>query len=183
MADNMQIITASQIITFDDSSDADRGILRLEIDSRPDGLNGGRTSFKPGDSVGLLLYRSSNVSIIHGPIVTAGTLDSEGTHSVFQAGYLTFADNHDATMGYPIANPSLSWVGNSLGSTKVVNESRVVLTNPPDFNPGAGNVQVGILQYSGNAVAEGFRLRNTNIPDADRPYQIGVFVFGLANPT
>lgn len=182
MPDSMQIVTASQIINFDDDSDADRGVLKIEVDRRPDGLNGGKTSFRPGDSVGLLLYKSPNVDILEGPIVTAGSLQSEGNHTTDHMGFLTFADNHDAAMSYPIPNPSLSWIGNSLGGTSVVNATRVMLTDPSDFNPGAGQVSVGILRYEGTATAQGYRLTQTNLAGQDRPYQIGVFVFGIANP-
>ena len=185
MPQNVQIITASQIINFDRDPDADRGILRLEIDNRNDGLNAGKTSFSPGDSVGLLLYRSPNVTILHGPIVTYGTLNEEGTHLTEHDGFLAYAGDTMQTMSHPICTPALSWVGNSLGGVRVLNCAVVELVNPPDWNPGNTaeplSDKIGILRYSGTAQAQGYRLTGTMIPDEETPYQIGVYVFGAAN--
>lgn len=191
MAQEVQIVTASQIISFDVDTDADQGVMRLEVDNRNDGLNGGKTSFQPGDSVGLLLYMSSNVSLIS-IVVTAGTLAPEGgIIQIHKEGYLAFAGDHAQTMSYPICGPSLGWMGNDLGGTIVRNCAVVELVDPPDWNPGhpdfnpAGNV--GILQYSGDATAQGYRLSDTNLtlanPNINTPFQIGVYAFGVANNT
>ena len=45
-----------------DGSEA-AGHLSAEIDTRPGGLNGGRTSFNPGETAYILVYKSDNVSI------------------------------------------------------------------------------------------------------------------------
>ncbi len=185
MAQDVQIITASQIINFDRDTDADRGILRLEIDSRNDGLNAGKTSFSPGDSVGLLLYKSPNVTILHGPIITFGTLKEEGAHTTEHEGFLAFAGDTEQTMSHPICTPALGWVGGSLGGTRTLNCSVVQLVDPPDWNPGNTEEplsgKIGILRYSGTATAQGYRLTDTNIPNEETPYQIGIYVFGAAN--
>ena len=185
MAQDVQIITASQIINFDRDEDADRGILRLEVDNRNNGLNAGKTSFSPGDSVGLLLYKSPNVTILHGPIVTYGSISEEGTHITEHEGFLAFAGDTEQTMSHPICTPALGWVGNSLGATRILNCSVVQLVNPPDWNPGNTaeplSGKIGILRYSGTATAQGYRLSGTNLSDQETPYQIGVYVFGAAN--
>ena len=187
MAQDVQIITASQIINFDRDEDADRGILRLEVDNRNDGLNAGKTSFSPGDSVGLLLYKSPNVTILHGPIVTYGSLLEEGEHITDHDGFLAFAGETEQTMSHPICPDQLaiSWVGNTLGETRVLNCSIIQLVDPPDWNPGNTTEplsgKIGILRYSGKSTAQGYRLTGTNIPDEETPYQIGVYVFGAAN--
>lgn len=188
MADNIQIITASQIINFDRDDDADQGILRIEVDNRNDGLNAGKTSFQPGDSVGLLLYVSPNVTILEGPIVTAGSIAVEGgLIPVEQQGFIAFAGDYIQNMSYPICNPSLQWLGNDLGALRVNHCATVELLNPPDWNPGAPNAnlasKIGIIKYEGTASAQGYRLTDTNLVAGavDVPYQIGVYVFGAAN--
>jgi hypothetical protein len=187
MAQDVQIITASQIINFDRDEDADRGILRLEVDNRNDGLNAGKTSFSPGDSVGLLLYKSPNITILHGPIVTYGSIAEEGTHITPHEGFLAFAGETEQSLSHPICpeNLVLQWVGNILGDTRVLNCSVVQLVDPPDWNPGNTAEpladKIGILRYSGNATAQGYRLSGTNLPDQEVPYQIGIYIFGAAN--
>lgn len=185
MAQDIQIVTASQIISFDRGADTDRSILRLEVDSRDDGLNAGRTSFSPGDSVGLLLYKSPSVTILHGPIVTYGAIQEEGTHEVEQEGFLTYAGETSQTMSHPICTPEITWLGNSLGEVSIVECVSVELVDPPDWNPGNTEEsladKIGILKYRGISVAQGYRLTGTNLPGEEVPYQIGVFVFGAVN--
>lgn len=174
----LQVITASQIITFDDVSDEDRGILIVEVDSREDGLNAGKTSFQPGDSVGLLLYRSPNVRLIAGPIITAGAIAPEGTHITEHSGFLPFAGEVSSNMSHPICTPSLEWIGEDLGPFEVRDCSQVHLTDPPEWNPALELFPVGILKYQGTAVAQGYRLTSTKLT-TDTPYQIGVYFFGI----
>lgn len=175
----LRVITASQIINFDDDSDEDRGILSLEVDSREDGLNAGKTSFQPGDSVGLLLYRSPNVRIVAGPILTAGSIAEEGIHITDHVGFLPYAGETSANMSHPICTPALEWLGQDLGPFEVRDCSRVLLTDPPEWNPALELFPVGILKYEGTAVAQGYRLTNTKLV-TDPPYQIGVYFFGIA---
>lgn len=55
------------------------GILTAEIDSRPYGLNGGRSQYFPGDTCYVLIYKSANVKIL-GSFVTGGefVMDLDG---------------------------------------------------------------------------------------------------------
>lgn len=44
-----EVVVATLNINFDADAAGGQGILKLELDDREDGLNGGDTSFAPGD--------------------------------------------------------------------------------------------------------------------------------------
>lgn len=93
------------------------GHLSAEIDSRPDGLNGGRVSFNPGETVYILVYKSDNVSITD-TISSAGSLSAHGSAVVTITDELMFEDDDTAQLSRP-AMSSLSqsvWYGRNLGN-------------------------------------------------------------------
>ena len=110
----MAEITASTVVRFTDGSSAE-GSVSVEIDSRENGLNAGKTSFNPGDSVGLLVYVSQGVSI-KSVEVSIGSISAVGAQVVSENQYLQFAKTREASI-----NPSVSgtvpgtWVGNNGG--------------------------------------------------------------------
>ncbi|MDO9189985.1 MAG: hypothetical protein Q7U24_08945 [Sulfurimicrobium sp.] len=92
------------------------GHLSAEIDTRPGGLNGGRTAFSPGETAYILVYKSDNVRITD-TICSAGSLSAQGTTVVTVTEELMFEDADTATLGKP-ARSSISqsvWYGRSLG--------------------------------------------------------------------
>lgn len=91
--------------------------LSAEVDTRPEGLNGGRSSFSPGETAYILVYKSDNVSITD-TICSAGSLTAQGSAVVPVAEELMFEDSEIATLGKP-ARSGLSqsvWYGRSLGT-------------------------------------------------------------------
>ena len=98
-------VTATLNISFSDSS-AGGGALSLEIDDRPDGLNGGNTSFKPGDEVGFLRFKAEFIKI-EKQETTAGVInrlqDKDGSKAIRgdDADYLTFSGSNSASLKYP----------------------------------------------------------------------------------
>lgn len=99
-----------------DGSDA-AGHLSAEIDTRPSGLNGGRSSFSPGETAYILVYKSDNVNITD-TICSAGSLSAQGTTMVTVTEELMFEDADMASLSKP-ARSSISqsvWYGRSLGS-------------------------------------------------------------------
>lgn len=98
-----------------DGSGSD-GHLSAEVDTRPDGLNGGKSSFSPGETVYLLVYKSDNVSITDA-ICSAGSLSAQGSVVVTVIEELMFEDSDTATLSKPArANISqVVWYGRSLG--------------------------------------------------------------------
>ena len=73
-----------------DGSGSD-GHLSAEVDTRPDGLNGGRSSFSPGETAYILVYKSDNVSITD-TICSAGSLSAQGSAVVTVTEELMFED-------------------------------------------------------------------------------------------
>lgn len=93
------------------------GHLSAEIDTRPDGLNGGRNAFSPGETVYILVYKSDNVSITD-TICSAGSMSADGTTVVSKTEELMFEDADTATLQLPArsALSSTTWYGRSLGT-------------------------------------------------------------------
>lgn len=98
-----------------DGSGSD-GHLSAEIDSRSDGLNNGKTSFSPGETVHILVYKSDNVSITDA-LCSAGSLSAQGNAVVTRTEELMFEDADTATLDKPaFVNLAQSvWQGRSLG--------------------------------------------------------------------
>ncbi len=93
------------------------GHLSAEVDTRPQGLNGGKTSFSPGETVYLLVYKSANVSITD-TICSAGSLTAQGTATVTLNDELMFEDADTASLSVPARTGlnASAWYGRSLGS-------------------------------------------------------------------
>ena len=115
----MSVITATLVVDFTDPGAAGldgSGLLRLEIDSREDGLNGGNTSFRPGDPVHYLLIKSSNVTITDHD-TTAGGHFQVGSGSFSHTETIVFFNTAEASLSYPLASGlSVDWQGNSGGA-------------------------------------------------------------------
>lgn len=93
------------------------GHLSAEIDSRPVGLNGGKTTFSPGETAYLLVFKSDNVTIT-GAECSAGSISQQGSAVVAVTDELMFDDVDTAQLSRP-ARATLSqsaWYGRSLGS-------------------------------------------------------------------
>jgi hypothetical protein len=99
-----------------DGSNAN-GHLSAEIDTRSNGLNGGRSSFSPGETAYILVYKTDNVTISE-TICSAGSLTAQGTTTVTVDEELMFEDSDSANLGKP-AKSSLTntiWYGRNLGA-------------------------------------------------------------------
>ena len=109
-----RIVTASLTVSFGEpTGDAGAGsdTLSLEVDSREDGLNRGRTSFYQGDEVFLLLYAGPSVSVRQVVTTKGGVRRSgAGQRTIDQTLTLTGSDN--ASLSHPVASMgSRGWVG------------------------------------------------------------------------
>ena len=105
-----EIVTASLTINFD----AGKGNNQFlgEVDDRPDGPNAGRTQFRPGDTVHLLLFASPQITGINGR-ATSGSLSAGGLVTVEKEEIISFAEEGEASSRYPI-NPgsaTFEWYG------------------------------------------------------------------------
>lgn len=128
MTDESRIV-ATLVINFSGRATESAGAMLLEIDDRdpPEGLNGGNTEFRPGDSPAYLLYRATTVQLTEhnataGAIATAGG----GTRDVEEV--LTFSDSREASLRYPVAAGfSATWLGRSGGIASLQDQSTVVI--------------------------------------------------------
>ena len=112
-----RIVTASLVVSFttEGSGDGD-GELKLEVDSRPDGLNGGKTSFGIEDDVYILLFKSANVDVTK-ITCTSGSLSPAGSGLADETDTLSFAKSAEANLGYPYASGgAIAWMGASGGT-------------------------------------------------------------------
>jgi len=109
-------VTANITVSFGTDSGTGDGHLSAEVDGRDDGLNGGETSFEPGDTAYFLVYRSDNVSI-DSVECSAGSITSASAGLVTKEQDLSFAGTDSATLSVPASSiTSTTWLGKTLGS-------------------------------------------------------------------
>lgn len=119
-------VTATVQVSFSGSSEG--GLLTAELDSRPDGYNGGRTSFTTGDEPVILVRKSSNVTIST-VLTSVGSCAPVGGGSTNEEDFLTFMNSKSATTSKPVSGGLVTqWYGANLGGIKLKDENEIVLT-------------------------------------------------------
>lgn len=149
------------------------GHLSAEVDSRPGGLNGGRTAFQPGETVYLLVYRSDNVSITD-TTCSAGSLSSQGTATVSVTEELMFEDSDTAQLSKP-ARSSLSqsaWYGRSLGSISLQSDKVTVK---------AATKGVGVAKVTYDALALVYALSSPATLNGEADFSILALIKGTVS--
>ncbi len=134
--DNVNIIELNQhkelvnkVTISSDSSDSSQ--LQMQIDPRPEGLNNGKFSFAPGDTVGVLAFASEGVTIGQ-PESSSGTVTTEADQTFQQTQDLSFSDTDSATLSYPANSiESILWIGNDLGAIALDTDRRTALITTP----------------------------------------------------
>ena len=171
-------VTASLTISFSSTSSTQGGII-LEVDDRDvaeGGLNGGNTSFKPGDAVYYLMYVSDNVTI-NQHAVTAGTKTSQasGTRVVTKE-YVTFTDSSEGSLKYPASTGvTFTWIGNAIRTDGGSSGVTISLDNVGKQSVRLSGKVAGILRADYSASYQAFKLSNVPL-DID---QVMIFVAGL----
>ncbi len=125
-------VTATLNVSFttQDGSGEDQLPLILEIDSREDGLNGGSTTFRPGDTVYYLLHKAASLSITEHSS-TEGSISSAGSGTRQETEDLTFANAKEASVRYPVSSiASMTWLGVSPGTASLVNDNTITIPSP-----------------------------------------------------
>ena len=145
-----ELVTASLTINFDAGKGSNQFLV--EVDDRENGPNGGRTSFKPGDSVSLLLFASSNVSSIR-EFTTSGSLSRGGTVIVDKEEIVSFAQEREASARYPIeaGSASFEWYGPSPSGISV--EGNTFVTSSDSFAIGRVKYRSRATQYTLSGVS------------------------------
>lgn len=121
MATN-NVVTASLTVSFEKQEVSGDGFLSWEVDDRSEedgGLNGGDTSFSPGDTAYLLLFRESSVTL-NETFTSGGSLVPSASNQIksfkgLEAEYVTVTNNNTANLSKPAnsGGVSLSWLGKS----------------------------------------------------------------------
>lgn len=154
------VVTTSIVIQFADEASAD-SYLSAEIDSREDGLNAGKSSFRPGDAPWILLYKDPALSIT--TVLTSGSLNQGSPFDIEIDEYITFGYSDSASLEkLPVGAPTLSVVAGSApglvwdGGTNVTSSDphavavvRAVYTARayPYQLSGATAPEVGVTEY------------------------------------
>ena len=163
-------------IKFGDETQEDAGYLSAEVDDREDGLNGGRTSFAPGDVVAFLVYESNNV--YHDmPVVTAGLVETIGQLIVDKEIELQFIDTDKQSLPIPAitkplfdAQASVTWIGLSLGALTVdINDLMTVTAT------GSG---IGVAKVKYQCKATAYRLASPATVSGYDDFSIIVYIKG-----
>ncbi|MDH5510169.1 MAG: hypothetical protein OEZ32_07405 [Nitrospinota bacterium] len=164
-------VTTTVQITFGDAAD-NKAHLSAEVDKRPNGLNGGKTSFIGGDPVHVLVYKSHSVSIT-GVEVSAGTIHTAERQLVEVEDVITFAGKRDASLSRPASGPlQVTWFGRSLGGLAVGEDGVSVI---------AGSEGVAVARVRYKAYANAYRISTPTAINQEKNYSLLFFVTGLAN--
>lgn len=126
-------ITATLVVRFGEfisPSDSANGILVMEVDTRSDGLNEGRTTFFAGQDIGFLVHRSTNVAI---PVIRSnvGNAQFQGTDTEEITEVLIFSNSDTASLSKPAqGGVAHVWLGSSGGSITIENQKNITLNAP-----------------------------------------------------
>lgn len=119
MASN-KVVTASLTVSFEAQETSGDGFLSWEVDDRSEadgGLNKGDTSFAPGDTAWLLLFKESSVTLdetfTSGGTLTIGASGQIKSFKGVDAEYVTVTNSYTANLSKPANSgaPTLSWLG------------------------------------------------------------------------
>ena len=146
--------------------------MLFRSDTRPGGLNGGRTSFNPGETAYILVYKSDNVSITD-IICSAGSLSSQGTAVVSVTEEIMFEDADTANLGKP-ARTGISqtvWYGRSLGGLSLQSDKVTVK---------AAAKGVGVAKVTYDALARVYALSSPSTLNGETDFSILALIKGTA---
>ena len=164
----MANVTTSLVVQFGSDTDAASYTLTAELDSRPDGLNGGNTSFVGGDSPFFLVYKSDDLALSF--ITTQGGIRSSGTVTTEVTQWVTFTNSKSVRLSKPpLGSVSLEHFGGDTGAN-VVGED-VVLSEP------------GVAVYKATYDSKAYAYQMTNIPttiNGETSFQVVVVITGTA---
>lgn len=146
------------------------GYLSAEIDSRPFGLNGGKSQWFPGDTCYVLVYKSSNVRIV-GTAVTSAELGTTFGPAEVPRGF----DVGTSGVGYNVIREGITFNNPISASSKPMPRDTKVLN---ELYP--GGLCGGFQFIPDTTIARLTDWRATGDPAAIPPYG---FVFVEYSPT
>lgn len=176
-------VTTSITVRFGPGSgdgDGKQGHLSAEIDDRDTGLNNGKTSFAPGDTVYFLVYKSNNV-LYDTPVATAGAIRFQSSETVTKTQQVSFTGEHSASLSVPaIQIKNVQWIGRALGAVTLDPAGQIVKIAPND-NP---SQLVGMCNITYTARADAWALASPSIAAVSgleagaEEYEISIVIFG-----
>lgn len=146
--------------------------LSAEVDTRPGGLNAGRSSFNPGETVYILVYKSDNVSITD-TICSAGSLTSQGTTVVDATEELMFEGDDVATLNKPVRSgiSQAVWYGRSLGTLALQSDKVTVK---------ASSKGVAVAKVTYESLAQVYVLTSPATLNGETDFSILALIKGVA---
>lgn len=170
--------TTSIVVSFADqaAASAANAHLSAEVDSRPTGLNGGKTSFKPGDTAWLLIYMSDNVELTGTPIASAGSIGGgQAITGISKTQEVTFANEDSSSIQVPSTGiTAIKWLGTSLGALTLEGNKTAV-------KAASKGVAVAKVTYSCNATA--YSITAPVTLDGETSFSIVIFIEGQLKDT
>jgi hypothetical protein len=144
-----QSVTTSIVVSFSDVAGSG-GVLKAEIDNRPDGFNNGITTFYPGDEPAFLVFKTSDVTISRME-ASEGALEGLGAATVHITGEsITFANNREASLAYPCTGAITVDKSSPGAPALTLSENQITLTIP------INSVCAYLVSY--DTVAEGHKI-------------------------
>lgn len=167
-------VTTSLVVDFGQTGDA-KGVLKAEIDDRPTGLNGGETSFTPGQTVGYMVAKSSNVAI-NAHIASYGSPVAAGSYSFTHEEIVIFTGENTTSPEYPILSGfTYAWLGKNPGALTAT-ESEITLSKA------AGEqYSVGVAKISYSTTVDLYTLASPTSLGGVQEFSIVVFLSGTAS--
>ncbi|MBF0097503.1 MAG: hypothetical protein HQM04_16700 [Magnetococcales bacterium] len=106
-------------IAFGNGQQQNDGSVQVEIDSRPDGLNQGVSSWVPGDTAYFLVYATPNARVLS-VSSSFGEVTMVGPVEVQHEEELVFEHSDSAQLSHPCtAITQIAWSGEGLGNVAV----------------------------------------------------------------
>lgn len=164
-----EVVVATLNINFDADAAGGQGILKLELDDREDGMNGGDTSFAPGDDAYFFLFKDDAVTLITTiPKSTAGGVSaaspSTGTKAVDEN--VSFSNSDTSSLGYPPdGSVTMEWLGRAyeLKGTELLPYSTLPEVNGSELKIAGGKKVVGILHCTYSSVGSLWKLSSVPV--------------------
>ncbi len=156
-----------------DGSSATAGHLSAEVDTRATGLNGGRSSFSPGETVYILVYKTDNVTITD-TVCSAGSLQLQGTTVIPVTQEIMFEEADTVTLDKPVRTSLLqsAWYGRSLGSLTLQADKTTVKAD-------ARGVAVARVSYE--SLAQIYALASPATLNGETDFTILALIKGVAS--
>lgn len=157
-------------VTFGAGSEEAGAHLSAEIDTRPAGLNGGKSSFFPADDVYFLLYKSSNVEVDSIDCSAGSVALHAGAVTVTKTEDFNFEDTDSITLDVPAdAITSHKFIGRDLGALTLQADKMTVK---------AATKGLAVCRITYTATAAAYVLRSPATVSGETDFTILVLVVG-----